>query len=205
MTLHIHNGSVLFGISVPLADFPTLLEMHLDEFPDTPDIELQGEQLRLRNFLEPEVESFVIAVCKWGGYEGIRGRVFARNPTPELRSALSDAAHHLFQHNPDCRGALNRLNRLDSLGSPSFASKHLRFIRPELCPVFDSILRDALPYSYDATGYGHFASDCAALASKLQDAHIHNPRNRPDGRWFAADVEAALYVYVKNSLIGPPE
>lgn len=199
MTLHIHNGSVIFGIAVPLARFSELLGTHLTEFPDTPDIELQGEQLRRDKFPESGVESFVKAVCRWGGHEGIRGRVFARNPIPELRSALSDAAEHLFQHNPDCRGALNRLNRLDSLGSPSFASKHLRFIRPELCPVFDSILRDALPYSYDATGYGHFASDCAALARKLQDEHIHNPRNRRDDRWFAADVEAALYVHVKNS------
>ncbi len=76
----------------------------------------------------------------------------------------------------------------------SFASKHLRFLRPDICPVFDSYLHDALPYTLDASGYSDFANDCAWLAHQLGANQIPNPRQRAGGVWFAADVEGAIYM-----------
>jgi len=88
------------------------------------------------------------------------------------------------------------MNVLNGLGSPSFASKHLRFLRPEVAPVFDSVLHKALPYSPDPTGYAEFGRDCTLLAEALTARGIPNAFQRKDARWFAADVEAALYAHV---------
>jgi hypothetical protein len=56
-------------------------------------------------------------------------------PRPSLRFGL-----------PPRRAALAAVNQLCCLGRPSFASKHLRFLRPEHCPVLDSVLATTLGY-----------------------------------------------------------
>lgn len=66
-------------------------------------------------------------------------------------------------------------------------------MRPELCPVFDSLLQEALPYPFDPHGYAMFSRDCNTLSQALIQAKVSNPRER---EWLAADVEAALYAYV---------
>jgi hypothetical protein len=102
-------------------------------------------RLRQADFPERDLEPFITAACNWGGYAGIGRRILNRNSLPALRDGLREANELLDKQTPDVEGALTRLNRLHSLGSPSFASKHLRFLRPDICPVLDSVLRDALP------------------------------------------------------------
>ncbi|MBV8452034.1 MAG: hypothetical protein JOZ29_07125 [Deltaproteobacteria bacterium] len=118
-----------------------------------------------------------------------------RNSLPALREGLCKANELLDKPTPEVQGALAHLNRLHSLGSPSFASKHLRFLRPDICPVLDSVLRDALPYSFDPEGYTAFAEDCRSIGEILTRQRAKNPWDRFDGAWFAADIEAALYVH----------
>jgi hypothetical protein len=154
--------------------------------------------IRNAQFPEKDVSAFVSAVCGWGGYAGIGGRILKRNTTSSLRDALSNAIVHLNATPPNFERALTTINQLHSLGTPSFASKHLRFLRPDICPVFDAVLRDALPYSFDPEGYALFALDCLSLSDNLQNGQIKNPRNRPNGAWFAADVEGALFVHVNE-------
>jgi Holliday junction resolvase RusA-like endonuclease len=106
------------------------------------------------------------------------------------------ALEHLAANPSRVGRALGEVNKLHILGTPSFASKHLRFLRPDVCPVFDSVLREALPYSFDADGYDRFATDCTQLSDILRARGIENPRERQHGQWFAADVEAALFAHV---------
>lgn len=136
------------------------------------------------------------AVCEWGGYAGVGGRVLRHNTIPHIREAFSEALSRLRSSEPDCKTALSVMNRVHGLGTPSFASKHLRFLRPTVCPVYDAILKVALPYSFDAKGYGEFAFDCAKLAKALSEAGIDNPTPKND--WYVADVEAALFAHVNE-------
>jgi hypothetical protein len=192
----IRNEQVYFGLVLPFPDFPALVDAHIKAFPRTPAIEASGQQLCEAGFPEAALRSFVKEVCSWGNYPGIAGRVLKRNSLPEIRTVLGNAVAELDGDTPRYGAALHWVNTLNGLGGPSFASKHLRFLRPQHCPVFDSLLREGLPYSFDSEGYAQFAADCKVLADALRHAGVRNPRNRPDGVWFAADVEAALYAHV---------
>ena len=151
-----------------------------------------------QDFPADDTAAFVKAVCKWGGYPGIGGRVLKDNAITTICSTLREALSSLAI-GPSTAKALTQMNVLRGLGTPSFASKHLRFLRPDICPVLDSILCDALPYSFDPDGYSDFCDDCASLTKALASSGIPNP-NRKAGIWFAADVEAALYQRVERNL-----
>jgi hypothetical protein len=195
MTIYAVEENVVLGVSLPLAHFSAFAEEHKRRFPNTESVESQGALLVQADFPESAIAPFITAVCNWGGYAGIGKRILIRNTPAALRDGLHEANALLKGPTPDLEGALTRLNRLHSLGSPSFASKHLRFLRPDICPVLDSILRDALPYSFDADGYAAFAADCISIAAMLKRQHAVSPWNGRNGSWFAADVEAALYVH----------
>ena len=194
MTLHFVTNSVVFGRSIRIADFRDLRAEHIQRFPKTLDFEGRADGIRANGFPLETIREFITDVCEWGNYPGIAARVLLHNTLDQLQMTLRLAAEYLSRETPECGAALNAMNQRHGLGSPSFASKHLRFIRPDLCPVFDAILRDALPYSFDAAGYNDFALDCSRLAAELQHARVQNPCGRPDNKWFAADVEAALFV-----------
>lgn len=195
MPLTIHDGRARFGFEVPLEQFQGLARAHLNAYPSTPEVEEKGRLLVEQGFREADAKAFVRAVCDWGGYSGISGRILNRNAPTQICSSLRQAVQRLEARPPDVAAALADVNTLKGLGTPSFASKHLRFMRPALCPVFDSLLQEALPYSFDPQGYGSFAQDCKDLALALVRAKVPNPRER---EWLAADVEAALYAYVTD-------
>jgi len=193
MPVQVFNGNAYFAIPMPLADFPQLLTDFLNENPDTPQIETLAAQLAQSNFPAHSMDDFVTRVCEWGGQQGIRilSRILRHNTDTEIADALRNAFSSLGQgHLVDALTYVDKLRFLDV----SFASKHLRFLRPDICPVFDSYLHDALPYTLDASGYSDFANDCAWLARQLGANQIPNPRQRAGGVWFAADVEGAIYI-----------
>jgi hypothetical protein len=194
MPLTIQQGRAYFGIELPLVQFEQLARAHLSAVPSTPTVEDRGRSFVEHRFPEADVRAFVRAICDWGGYTGISGRILNRNTPAAICSALKQAVQRLDAHVPDLAAALANVNAIKGLGTPSFASKHLRFMRPALCPVFDSLLQETLPYSFDTQGYAMFAQDCKILAEALTRAGVPNPRERP---WFVADVEAALYAYIK--------
>jgi hypothetical protein len=198
MAIHAVGHSVILGVTLPIDNFADLASEHRRRFPQTVDVEFLGEQLRIAKFPAASIYEFVRAVCNWGGYAGIGGRIIKNNSLPAIRGALEDADQLLSATAPDLVGALRRMNSLHELGCPSFASKHLRFLRPDLCPVFDSVLRDALPYSFDPEGYGDFAADCREIARILEATGISNPWGRLKPAWFVADVESALFVHFND-------
>jgi hypothetical protein len=197
MPVQIFNGSAHFAIPMPLADFPQLLTDFLNENPDTSAIEILAAQLVQSNFPAQSMNDFVTRVCEWGGTQGTRilSRILKQNSDTEIADALRNASSSLAQGQfVDALTHVDKLRFLDV----SFASKHLRFLRPDICPVLDSVLHDALPYTLDASGYSDFAHDCALLANQLVANQIPNPRQRAGGAWFVADVEGAIYMLVTS-------
>jgi len=167
---------------MPLADFPRLLIDFLKKNPQTPAIETLAAQLAQSNFPPQDMDDFVTRVCEWGGGQGTRilSRVLRLNSDVEISEALINASSSLAQRN--FADALTHVRNLEYL-DVSFASKHLRFLRPDICPVLDSDLHDALPYPLDTNGYSDFAHDCEWLANQLLVNKIPNPRQRAGGAW----------------------
>jgi len=160
-------------------------------------IENEGDIVFRGDLSQHRLEAFIRNVCQWGGYSGIATRVLAHNSYAAIKHAFQNAINKLSQPYPDPGHALYEINQVSGLGKPSFASKHLRFLSPEVCPVFDSIIEKNSSYPYDEVGYGWFVEDCLKIAASLESCNTPNPMMRPQGKWYAADVEVALYRYLK--------
>ncbi len=198
MNMIIENDSVCFGISIPLSQMSELAKKHLDTIRGTQDIEIIATDLIREGFQDGKVKTFIKSVCSWGNYIGLAGRILNNNSTEKIRQALTNAMERLAMTPPDLAGALTSINRIHGLGKPSFASKHLRFLNPKFCPVYDSILNNSLPYSFNPEGYAKFGVDCSVLAIKLTELHINNPFPQRANAWYVSDVEAAIYIYLKD-------
>ena len=199
MCMIIENNNVSFGIRIPISQFSQLANEHLIQNTKTNRIEVDAIDLIREEFPNNKIELFIQDVCTWGHYPGIAKRVLNNNSLIKIRNAFRDARRRLTATPIDLAGALDSVNRVYGLGTPSFASKHLRFLDPQHCPVFDSILRKSLPYSFNSQGYAGFASDCSLIASELNRLEIQNPFEGRNGIWYAADVEAALFIFCKNA------
>ena len=199
MPVQVKANSVVFGkTTIPLTKFTGLVEKHLCTVPETRDLEREGARLRAVDFSEPDLERFVRRVCKWGGYAGTAGRVINQNPSTKISEQFRSANSALEMNPPNVTGALREINRIKHLGRPSFASKHLRCLRPDVCPILDSIVSEKLNYAYNVRGYGQLSKDCLRVAEALQALGIPNPMHREQGSWYAADVEMALFAHLKG-------
>lgn len=75
------------------------------------------------------------------------------------------------------------------------------FLRPDVCPILDTTISQSLGYVLDEHGYKQLSDDCLRIADALQQCEVNNPMGRESERWFAADVEMALFAYLsKDSL-----
>jgi hypothetical protein len=197
MPMQITSSYVVFEApTIALAAFAGLVERHLNAVPETRDLEFEGARLKAEGFSEPDLVRFIQRVCRWGGYAGLASRIVNHNPTAAIRRQFFSAAGMLDKSPPDVQGALQKINSIRHLGQPSFASKHLRFLRPDVCPILDSIIARRLQYKHDTYGYWQFSQDCLKIAQALEAKGIANPMDREAGRWFAADVEMALFAHL---------
>ena len=194
MYLHQISTQVIIGPSFQLSDFAGLIKKHSKDFPGVPKLEQQAQNLIAANFEFPLIETYIRDVCRWGNFAGVGGRIIKNNSQEAIVETFAAAYAQLNADEPDPAAALARLNRIHGLGRTSFASKHLRFMKPDICPVYDSILTDKLPYAFDPAGYASFSTDCQDIAGKLNAANIENP-GRQTKRWLAADVEAAMFAH----------
>ncbi len=192
------NGVILGNATVPFANFSRLVERHLRRYPDTPNLETEGTRLKSADFAEQPLESFIRRVCTWGGYPGIGGRIINQNSTAKISKYFRSANAKLESDFPDIGGALHEVNSIRGLGTPSFASKHLRFLRPDICPILDSIVSVRLRYRFDRHGYQALSNDCAKIAASLQFNQVANPRHRDGYKWYVSDVEMAMFSYLKK-------
>jgi hypothetical protein len=137
-------------------------------------------------------------VCIWGGYAGIYGRVLANNPMPHIQACLSEALEILDGPESSPKRALETINRIKGLGTPSFASKHLRLLRPAHCVVFDSILRDESELPFNSVAYAQFCAFCTECASAISKLNSYPATERKGGVWLPADVEMGLFEQVSQ-------
>ncbi len=194
MPIQVDMNSITLGNeTVPLANFGGLIERHLYHYPNTPNLESEGFRLKSSNFAEQELEAFIRHVCAWGGYAGIGGRIINQNSIVKISECFRLAMTKLEVDIPDISGALQEINSIRGLGTPSFASKHLRFLRPDICPILDSIISKSLDYPFDKYGYQELSNDCAKIAALLQSNQIANPRHRDNNEWYISDVEMAIF------------
>lgn len=188
-------------ISLRLSDFPNFLNSWLVKWgaEETEYLEMQGIHLTAFDFPEEDLKNFIKKVCRWGNYAGIGGRVLNQNDIGMIRENFISACKALNSKHPDIRKAISKINQIKNLGTPSFASKHLRMLQPQICPVLDSIIYKGIAkYPFDPEGYAQFSGDCLEIASNLQKNRIVNPRAREAGKWFAADVEGAIFEYLQT-------
>jgi hypothetical protein len=199
--VRIDKGQIIVGgVHLQPSEFRGLVQRHPQNIDDVLTLEAEGGRLLGAELSPGRLRRFVRRVCLWGGYPKTAERVFAQNRFPEIMRRFERATGALTAKPPDLRRALRELVRLRHLGV-SFASKHLRLMRPDLCPVLDSTLSGRLGYPLDERGYRRFSEDCLDVAGLLQQHGIANPAGRDNGAWFAADVEMALFVCVKEGRI----
>ena len=178
-----------------LRDFPEMMKFYLrDVVGDKKyhfSVEAHGERLRKSRVSVADVPAFVKCVCHWGGHSGIGARVINQNEERDVARAFNKAAH--FVKRGKIENAIAEVEGVRQLGL-SFASKHLRMLCPQQCVVYDSILWgefwECFPHSHK--GYAKFCSYLGMLAAELNSRRIRNTE-RPSGKWYAADVEAAVF------------
>ncbi len=189
---------LIIGTPVPPSEFHGLIQRHPKGVEIALSLEREARRLRAVGFSPGQLKAFIHRVCQWGDYPRTAERVLRQNRPGEIQERFRRALAVLDTDRPNVRIALRELSLLQHLGV-SFASKHLRFLCPQFCPVLDSILSQTLGYALKPRAYGRFSDDCLAIAGILHRHGVANPFNRPGGAWYAADVEMALYVYVKGT------
>ena len=196
--LHISDQAIIINDSpVHPGALTGLVERH-PQIEKTVSLEVEARRLLTADFSRQQLSDFIRGVCAWGGYPGTAERVLEQNAWPDIQRQFGSALAALSLDPPDLRRALRAVRRVRHLGL-SFASKHLRLLRPDVCPVLDSSLSETLGYPLDSRGYQRFADDCQEVAALLQQLGVCNPMGRDGGKWYPADVEMALFVYVKES------
>ncbi len=186
------------GRVIACSAFPELVGKHLQKVRRTNQLEQAGAKLRQGAFTDQALRRFIEEVCLWGGHAWIATHVYNDNQPEHVRSQFVLAIQILRQSPPDVDAALGCINAIKGLGAPSFASKHLRFLCPEFCPVLDGRIRERFGYPDDALGYQQYAADCLQIASVLERIHSPNPRQRVNQRWYVGDVDMALYAWVQS-------
>jgi len=196
------TSATIQGASGPLqpSAFPGLVQRHPQGIEKALSLETSAHRLLASGYTNQQLSTFIRAVCAWGNYPRTAERVLEGNPFPEIRRRFDSAIAALTLARPDLKLALREVRGIRYLGL-SFASKHLRLLRPDLCPVLDSILSERLAYPLNVAGYRRFADHCSKIARWLDGHRVRNPVPRDGGGWFVADVEMALYVHVKERLV----
>jgi len=162
----------------------------------TLEIEQLAADLPKHDFADDEaMATFIRKVCWWGGYSGISGRVLNpdHNAPGTICARLRAAKAAMGEQPPNLQTAIREVRAIHSLGL-SFASKHLRMLWPEHCPVLDAQIHEHLGYPLNSTGYCAFAGDCRAVADFLGEQKTPNPARDGQSVWYVADVEAAVFM-----------
>lgn len=165
-------------------------------YPDTIELELAGTNL-VNSCFEPEkLREYIKKACHWGGYSGISARVLSANIIEAIQVHFADALEILTRDHLNVGLALAEVIKIIGL-SISFGSKHLRFFRPDICPILDSIVSEELGYALNTAGYKRYATDCVSVARFLEREAVNNPMNR-GGNWSAGDVDMFVFSHLND-------
>jgi hypothetical protein len=182
------------GLEIKASDFPNLV----GPYQRTKELEKFGFNIFNGNSGIDQLETFIHQVCNWGNRPGIAANVLSHNSAFAIEKAFRNAIIELHRSKPSLSTAMGELNRINYLGKPSFASKHLRFLRADICPVFDDIIVQNSIYDNNEYEYETFAEECLEIAARIERLGIINPICRIHAKWYAAEVEIAIYHYLKK-------
>ena len=141
----------------------------------------------------------LVDIARWGGNQrGIAQRMKAQNSELHVRDVTAEAIQNL--HNPET--ALRTLLDGISQWGLTYASKTLRFIRPEDFGALDTVIRrcvgkNLLGRINDGhlnsmiNGYGCFLELCKGIQNRVL---LGNPY-RPGGTWYIADIEVCIFQF----------
>lgn len=204
-------GVTLSGGLLPYAHFPARVNSHLKMCPTTPTVETMGAALTAKliagTATPAELWSFIRSVFDWGGKTGnrVRGNMqknynasFTMIQFAAAASALSavSAASAPAALQTSLKSSISAINLVHGL-STSYGSKMLRFLRPDISGVFDSVISGYTGFSCDERNFASYAVDCLTVASNLGAAGIVNPRNGTT-TWRAGDVDQALFAFCQG-------
>jgi hypothetical protein len=183
----------------PTGMFRALVQAHVAHVPGTAGLEQAGQVLQQAGFPDDYLRDFIRDVCAWGGHWGpqIAAHILEENDLDAIRGHFADAVDVLLQDSPDVGQALEAIKEIDGLGV-SFGSKHLRFLKPSLCPVLDKNISGRFWHPLSVAGYKCLSHDCLKIARKLRECGPENPIERPNNEWLAADVEMGLFAFAKE-------
>ena len=187
-TLLLNSNIKVIRLSVGLSDFPDLLAKHRASDPDTQKVEKLGAAYRDQGFKEAETTEFIKAVCRWGCYDGIAGKVLKHNALSTVTGQLRAAYVALTNDSPLL--AIREVTAIKGL-AVSFGSKHLKFLDPDRAVVLDSIISEEMGYRRTPEGYATFLADCIAIRDILNENNIAATPQQP--LWRVSDVEMAIF------------
>lgn len=200
------RGIGLLGEAILYEEFPALVEAHLRKCPDTLACEEEGDELQkgleTDSASVEDVESFVRHVTSWGGRTGNRvWGTMHRDYRPEIvrrkfAQAVStmngldgSSSRDLFlvqmERSADCITAVHGL-------STSYGTKMLRFLRPDISGVLDSVIGQNTGCDVNNRNYGRYSYACLRAADALTERCIENPRSGSI-HWRAGDVDQAIF------------
>ncbi len=176
-----------------LSDFSILTELHLNTIPGTRELEVKAQNLVTARLPGTMLQEFIESVHRWSGSFRNYYKVIENARPTHFINALKA----LNASPPLIERALSSLLEIYGLGI-SYGSKHLRFLRPDLCPILDNIVWDKFKYSWDTRGYRLLQVDIMNIAKSLEENGIKNPMSRQNGQWYAADVDMAVFAFLQR-------
>lgn len=184
-----HTEIIDFGVfRFSYAALESAIHLQLLEF-NTKETELFGESLGL-SLTEKQVEEFSERVCLWGGGARVWANIKRRNPGTLSRQLIA----WLKIARKD--GVSDEVALAGGTAIPglavSFASKHLRMLRPDRFAVLDAVLSDGLGFALNPKGYKLFMHFLRTLREEL-----HQSRGFP---YNVATLEAGLFLLVRQNV-----
>jgi len=204
-------NSVAFRPLYPYTTFPMRVNSHLTRCPSTPQVEAIGSRLVLRlqagAATPAELWNFIVAVCDWGGKTGnrVRGLIQRNYIAHVTMTRFTNAVNILAPVNATTDpivlvGTINRaIDEMTAIGglATSYGSKMLRFLRPDICGVFDSLLATNTGFACNNANFAQYSVDCLVVAGHLARLGIVNPRTGTT-TWRAGDVDQALFACIQG-------
>lgn len=184
---------------ITIEDFISHIQGHLKKVPWTKELEVDGNNLVNSSFNPEELKRFILGVCDWGGMEWKYNRgekVIAGNSIEGIWEIFLDAVALLNNDPPQIDMALDEISNVNGL-KISYGSKHLRFLRPDICSVLDQVVHENLGYGLSIYSYERYSLDCANLARYLEESEVDNPMQR-QGKWFPAEIDMGVYAFLKG-------
>lgn len=178
---------------IRLSDYPDLVQLHLDKVAGTIELENYAQELMSAGLPQTMLEQFIRKVHSWGGSHRNLPKVLSY----DYRDCFMEAVTALNSEHPEIEKAFRYINLINGLGV-SYGSKHLRFLRPDICPVLDNNIWKEFKYHWNEKGYKNLCDDVMEIAKSLVKNGIRNPVQRAGGKWFAADIDMAVFAYLQH-------